>query len=34
MTLVLSPRAGSAEGLVTIPDDFNEPLEEFKEYMY
>ncbi len=27
-------RAGSAEGLVTIPDDFDEPLEDFKEHMY
>lgn len=27
-------RAGSAKGLVTIPDDFDEPLEDFKEYMY
>ncbi|MBC8136752.1 MAG: DUF2281 domain-containing protein [Fibrella sp.] len=27
-------RAGSAIGLVTIPDDFDEPLEDFKEYMY
>ncbi|MDQ2687291.1 MAG: DUF2281 domain-containing protein [Armatimonadota bacterium] len=26
-------RAGSAEGLFVIPDDFDEPLEDFKEYM-
>ncbi|MEH1887022.1 type II toxin-antitoxin system Phd/YefM family antitoxin [Nostoc sp.] len=24
---------GSAKGLITISDDFDEPLEEFKEYM-
>lgn len=24
---------GSAKGLVTISDDFDEPLEDFKEYM-
>ena len=28
------PRFGSAKGMVTIPDDFDEPLEDFKEYMY
>ncbi len=27
-------RAGSAKGLIIIPDDFDEPLEDFKEYMY
>ena len=27
------PRFGSAKGLITIADDFDEPLEEFKEYM-
>ena len=26
-------QAGSAKGLVTISDDFDAPLEEFKEYM-
>lgn len=26
-------RAGSAEGLVWMSDDFDEPLEDFKEYM-
>lgn len=26
-------QAGSAQGLFTIPDDFDEPLEDFKEYM-
>jgi hypothetical protein len=26
-------KAGSAKGLVTIADDFDEPLEEFKDYM-
>lgn len=24
---------GSAQGLITISDDFNEPLDEFREYM-
>jgi antitoxin (DNA-binding transcriptional repressor) of toxin-antitoxin stability system len=24
---------GSAKGLIQMADDFNEPLEEFKEYM-
>jgi Protein of unknown function (DUF2281) len=24
---------GSAKGLITMSDDFNEPLEEFQEYM-
>jgi len=24
--------AGSAKGLITIADDFDEPLEDFKEY--
>ncbi|WP_414551617.1 type II toxin-antitoxin system Phd/YefM family antitoxin [Anabaena sp. CCY 0017] len=27
------PTFGSAKGLVTISDDFDEPLEDFKEYM-
>jgi antitoxin (DNA-binding transcriptional repressor) of toxin-antitoxin stability system len=27
------PQFGSARGLLTIPDDFDEPLEDFKEYM-
>jgi antitoxin (DNA-binding transcriptional repressor) of toxin-antitoxin stability system len=26
-------KAGSAKGLVWMSDDFDEPLEEFKEYM-
>ena len=26
-------RAGSAVGLITISDDFEEPLEDFKDYM-
>ncbi len=26
-------QAGSAAGMFTISDDFDEPLEEFKEYM-
>lgn len=24
---------GLAEGMITIPDDFDEPLEDFKDYM-
>ena len=28
------PTIGERDGMVTIPDDFNEPLEEMKEYMY
>jgi prevent-host-death family protein len=24
---------GSAKGLFTVPDDFDEPLEDFREYM-
>ncbi|MBD2490202.1 type II toxin-antitoxin system Phd/YefM family antitoxin [Aulosira sp. FACHB-615] len=27
------PTFGSAKGIVTISDDFDEPLEEFQEYM-
>lgn len=27
------PHAGSAKGLIQIADDFDEPLEELKEYM-
>ncbi|MEH2434945.1 MAG: type II toxin-antitoxin system prevent-host-death family antitoxin [Nostoc sp.] len=27
------PKYGSAKGLVTMSDDFDEPLEDFKEYM-
>jgi hypothetical protein len=26
-------KAGSAKGLITIADDFDEPLADFKEYM-
>jgi antitoxin (DNA-binding transcriptional repressor) of toxin-antitoxin stability system len=26
------PQFGSAKGLITISDDFDEPLEEFEEY--
>lgn len=25
--------AGSAKGMITIPPDFDEPLEDFKDYM-
>jgi len=25
--------AGLAKGMATIPDDFDEPLDDFKEYM-
>ena len=28
------PIIGEFDGLITIPDDFDEPLEEMKEYMY
>ena len=27
------PKFGSAKGLITISDDFDEPLEDFQEYM-
>jgi len=27
------PQFGSAKGLVTISDDFDEPLEDFKDYI-
>jgi len=27
------PHAGSAKGLISISDNFDEPLEELKEYM-
>ena len=27
------PHAGSAKGLIQVADDFDEPLEELKEYM-
>lgn len=27
------PRFGSAQGLIHIADDFDEPLEDFREYM-
>jgi antitoxin (DNA-binding transcriptional repressor) of toxin-antitoxin stability system len=27
------PIAGSLEGLLIVPDDFKEPLEEMREYM-
>jgi antitoxin (DNA-binding transcriptional repressor) of toxin-antitoxin stability system len=28
-----SPRFGSAKGLIIMSDDFDEPLEDFEEYM-
>ena len=28
-----TPRFGSAKGLIEVPDDFDAPLECFKEYM-
>ena len=28
------PTIGEWDGMAVIPDDFNEPLEEMKEYMY
>jgi hypothetical protein len=39
-TLLLEPvlgkpvSIGELDGLVKIPDDFDEPLEEMKEYMF
>lgn len=27
------PQFGSAEGLITMSEDFDEPMEDFKEYM-
>ncbi len=27
------PHAGSAKGLIRVPDDFDEPIDELKEYM-
>ena len=34
VSLVKQPRQpGSAKGLVIISDDFDEPLDDFKEYM-
>ena len=27
------PQFGSAKGLVTLSDDFDEPLEDFQEYL-
>jgi antitoxin (DNA-binding transcriptional repressor) of toxin-antitoxin stability system len=27
------PQFGSAKGLISMSDDFNEPLEDFAEYM-
>ena len=27
------PQFGSAKGLVSLSDDFDEPLEDFREYM-
>ena len=26
-------QAGSAKGLITVPNDFDEPLDDFKPYM-
>jgi len=28
-----TPVPGLAKGMVTVPDDFDDPLEDFKEYM-
>lgn len=28
------PRFGSARGMITMTEDFDEPLDDFKEYMY
>ncbi len=27
------PKAGRLKGLIVVPDDFDEPLEELREYM-
>lgn len=27
------PKAGQYKGLIVVPDDFDEPLEELREYM-
>ena len=29
-----TPVLGRLNGIIEIPDDFNEPLDEMKEYMY
>jgi Protein of unknown function (DUF2281) len=29
----ITPKAGTAKGLVIIADDFDEPLDDFKDYM-
>jgi len=29
-----TPVLGRLNGIITIPDDFKEPLDEMKEYMY
>ncbi len=31
---VIFRKPGGLNGLVTIPDDFNEPLEDLNDYMY
>ncbi|KJR41674.1 prevent-host-death family protein [Candidatus Magnetoovum chiemensis] len=28
-----TPKFGCAKGLITMSDDFDEPLDDFKEYM-
>lgn len=33
LRLKLHPQFGSAQGLITMSDDFDEPLEDFEEYM-
>jgi len=33
-TLGKPPFIGELDGLIKIPDDFGEPLEEMKEYMF
>lgn len=32
-TATIYRKAGSAEGLIQMSDDFDEPLDEFKDYM-
>jgi len=29
-----APTLGEMDGIIEIPNDFNEPLDEMKEYMY
>lgn len=33
LVLLTRPQFGSAHGLITIADDFDAPLDDFREYM-